>query len=223
MEFRRPQVFELAGRRPTRLPRLYARLERSCASLHEFFYAWGTTEEDRALAFPCDSYVSFPRGYLYRGVEVGAPREIVYRWLCQLRVAPYAYDWLDNFGRQSPRRLTPGVQRLAPGQAAMVIFTIVELAQDEHITMLGDLLELVRGRGQTVAMTYRVVPTGASSCRIVVKLTAHYGADTLPNRIRRDAAPIIELPLMRKQLLTLKCLAEKQFQEELADGCRVSE
>ncbi len=192
-------------------------------SLHEFFYAWGTTEEDRALSFPCDSYVSFPRGYLYRGVEVGAPREIVYRWLCQLRVGPYGYDWLDNFGRQSPRRLTPGVQRLAPGQAIMAAFKIVEFAQDEHITMLADLLEWLRGRGQTVAMTYRVVPRGASSCRIVAKLTAHYGADTLLNRIRRDVAPIGEQPLMRKQLLTLKHLAEEQFQEELADGRRVVE
>src|SRR5438309_742470 len=67
---------------------------------------WGTTESERAQPFPCDEFVSGPRHASYhRAVTVEAPKELVFRWLCQLKVAPYAYDWLDNLGRQSPREL----------------------------------------------------------------------------------------------------------------------
>jgi hypothetical protein len=46
----------------------------------------------------------------------------VVRWLCQLRAAPYAYDWLDNWGKQSPRQLIPGLENLKLGQTVMTIF-----------------------------------------------------------------------------------------------------
>ena len=67
-------------------------------------------------------------------------------------------------------------------------------------------------------MTYRVVPA-ASSCRIVSKLTGH-GRGLSSTAYGGDYYPIGELPLMRKQLLTFKYLAEQQFLEELADGRR---
>ena len=90
--------------------------------------------------------------------------------------------------------------------------------ENEHITAQGETFEWVAG--QKLAMTYLVVPLTASSCRIVSKLSGHYGPLTYLNRLRREYAPIGELPLMRKQLLTMKKLAERQFLEELADGRR---
>jgi hypothetical protein len=213
-----PQMFDIAGRRPTRLRWLYSRLEPVCSSLHRMFYAWGTTEEERSMSFPCDSYVRSPRVSYYRAVDVLAPTEIVYRWLCQIRVAPYSYDWFDNFGRRSPRQLTPGMERLGVGQTLLVMFRIVDFVENEHITVLGETFEWVAG--QKMAMTYLVVPLTSSSCRIVSKLSAHHGPLTYLNRLRREYAPIGELPLMRKQLLTMKKLAEKQFLEELAEGRR---
>jgi hypothetical protein len=214
-----PQMFDLSGRRPTRFHSLYNLLVRACSPLHQLFYAWGTTDADRSTSFPCDAYVLPPRISYYRGVEVLAPREIVYRWLCQIRFAPYAYDWLDNFGRQSPRELTPGLERLAVGQALLVMFRIVDFEENEHITVQGETFEWIAG--QPLAMTYRVVPCTANSCRIVTKLTAHKSRMTFLNVLRREYAPIGEVALMRKQLLTIKRLAEKQFLEELADGPRV--
>ncbi len=212
-----PQLFDLAGRPdPIRFRRLYGRLGRRCASLHHTFHAWGTTEEDRSLSFPCDSYVSTPHGFLYRGIDVLAPREIVYRWLCQLRVAPYAYDWLDNYGRPSPRELTPGVEQLAPGQTVMVIFKVVEFEPNVQITIQSARFVWFFA---SIAMTYRVVSHSATSCRIVCKLTGH-DTGTLYTRLRGNYFPIAELPLMHKQLRTIKSLAERQFLEELADGRR---
>jgi hypothetical protein len=214
-----PMMFNLSGRRPTRLRWLYRQVQRACAPPHELFHAGGATAQERAAPFPCDALLEAPLVSYYRGIEVQAPKEIVFRWLCQIRVAPYSYDWFDNFGRESPRQLTPGLQRLEVGQALLVMFRIVDFAENEHITVVGETFEWIAG--QRIAMTYRVVPCGPSSCRIVTKLAAHNGPHTFLNHLRRELIPIGELPLMRKQLLTMKQLSEQQFQEELADGRRL--
>ena len=208
---RMPGLLDLSARPdPIRFRRSYAQLERRCAALHHTLHAWGTTEEDRSLSFPCDSYISPPHGFLFRGIEVLAPREIVYRWLCQLRVAPYAYDWLDNYGRQSPRELTPGAERLAADQTFMVMFKVVEFEPNEQITIRSARYVSFF---TDIAMTYRVVPCGASSCRIVCKLTGH-NTGTWFTRVRGDYIPVVELPLMHRQLRTIKGLAERQFLED---------
>jgi hypothetical protein len=216
-----PTLFNIAasGRAPTRFPRLYARLERSLASLHTLFHTGGATEEERSLSFPCDVYVPLPHFCYYRAIDIDAPQEIVYRWLCQLRVAPYSYDWFDNFGRQSPRRLTPGLDRLSPGQRIFVMFRVVEFVESEQITMQGATPTYL-GLFGPISLTYRIVPRSAIGCRVVSKLTGHY-AGTFASRWREDFCTIGELPLMRKQLRTFKDLAEQQFLNELAHGRRL--
>ncbi len=166
---------------------------------------WGTTAADRALDFPCRRHLPDPDRVLHRAVDVAAPPPIVFRWLCQLRAAPYSYDWIDNGGRTSPRTLTPGLERLAVGQRVMTIFDLVEFEPGRHLT-----IRLRGGRGifGDVACTYVVVPRPDGASRVVVELVVRRPPGPL-GRLAGAALPWGDLVMMRKQLLTLKRLAER--------------
>ncbi len=77
---------------------------------------WGVTAEEMAAVYRCDEILPEPGAVWFRAVTVKAPRTVLFRWLCQLTVAPYSYDVLDNFGRRSPRKLTPGTEQLQVGR-----------------------------------------------------------------------------------------------------------
>jgi hypothetical protein len=126
---------------------------------------WGSTAPERASSYPCDAVLPSGKS-LFRAVDVAAPVDVVYRWLCQLRLAPYSYDWLDNFGKRSPRALTPGLERLAVGQRAMRVFSIVDFALNDHITVATATAGAKRILGNVV-VTYRVIATDFGS-RIIV-------------------------------------------------------
>ena len=68
----------------------------------------GSTAIERDQSFPCDRLVERPDDVLFRAVDVAAGAPTVFRWLCQLRVAPYSYDRSDNWGRRSPGRSLQG-------------------------------------------------------------------------------------------------------------------
>jgi hypothetical protein len=165
---------------------------------------WGTTAEERALSYPCDALL--PHGQaLYRGVTVNAPPSIVFRWLCQMRVAPYSYDRLDNGGKQSPQELTPSLDELAVGQTVMRSFVIRSFDLNEHITV-GLRPGAWEGFVSDVAATYAIRPQGETS-RIIVKLLLLYR----PGLVGRIMPPLIawgDFVMMRKQLLNFKRLAE---------------
>jgi hypothetical protein len=148
--------------------------------------------------------VEVPRRTLFRAVDVDAPRAVTFRWLCQLRIAPYSYDWIDNFGRRSPQKLIDGVDALAVGQRVMRIFRLAAFDRPRHITLVLDDGPARRFFGD-LAGTYEVVPRSDAS-RIVVKLVVGH-----PGRPFGWTAPLLpwgDLVMMRKQLLTLKALAE---------------
>lgn len=164
---------------------------------------WGSTANERVRAYPCDRLVAGSEAALFRAVAIEAPPAVVFRWLCQLRAAPYSYDLLDNRGRRSPQQLTPGLERLRPGQRVMTIFELVEFETDRSIT--------IRHRGPLfgeLAVTYQVDDAGPGRSRLVVKLLPGSTRGPL-GAVARVLLPAGDLVMMRRQLLNLKRLAER--------------
>jgi hypothetical protein len=173
---------------------------------------WGATASEQTMSYPCDRYLHSFDGIYFRAVEVNAPVSLLFRWLCQLKVAPYSYDWIDNRGSQSPRHLIAGLENLEIGQRVMTIFRLVDFAPDQHIT-----LQLTAKRARKIfgeiAVSYVIVPQTKQSCRLVVKMLVRYPPQSFWS-FTRCFLPWGDLLMMRKQLLTLKVLAERQARKE---------
>ena len=171
---------------------------------------WGTTPEERLLTFPCDRFIEedFFDTVYYWGITINARSEVVFRWLCQLRVAPYSYDWIDNLGNQSQRTLTPGLDRLAIGQDVMGIFELTDFEPNRHLTirMRPNSTES-RIFGDFVGSYLIVCPT-LLSCRLLVKLVVRYPTGSLGWFMRRFL-PWGDIIMMRRQLLNFKKLCEQ--------------
>jgi hypothetical protein len=153
---------------------------------------WGARPAERSIALPCDALCPRAGVRADRAISIAAPPSIVFSWLCQLRVAPYSYDLLDNLGRRSPRQRDPELVHLEVGQRFMTVFALQSFVDGRQITL--------RARG--VAVTYAVRPEGAGS-RLHVRLW--FAGPSLLGR----ALGLGDLVMMRKQLLTLKSLAER--------------
>jgi hypothetical protein len=169
---------------------------------------WGTTANERQFAFPCDEFIPQGDAALYRGVTIHATPEVVFSWLCQMRVAPYSYDLIDNGGRQSPRRLTPGLDQLELGQTVMQIFDLIAFARDQQFTIR--MKPKTRGYRifGDIAVSYLIVRKSATNCRLLVKLVVRYPRGS-GARLMRGFLPWGDLIMMRRQLLNFKKLAEQ--------------
>ncbi|KQV73479.1 polyketide cyclase [Nocardioides sp. Root122] len=156
---------------------------------------WGVTPAETRLRFGCHAHVPDPTMAAWRGVTVHAEPDAVWRRLCQVRLAPYSYDLVDNLGRRSPRELRhvadPGVgdpftRALGRDQGRVVA---VDPGRELTATIMG------------AHMSYVVLPH-AAGCRLVLKVVAR------PRRWLAPALSVGDLVMARKQLLTLKQLAE---------------
>lgn len=161
---------------------------------------WGATPDEHARTYPADAIVDGPVLRMTRGVHVDATPATVWRWICQIAVAPYSYDWIDNGGRRSPRHLVDGVGEPEVG-GRVLIFRVTDVDPGHQWT--GTTVPRVFGR---TAVTYAAEVDGAGSrlvCRVV---TSQRGP------VAWAWARLLawgDLVMMRKQLLTLKELAER--------------
>lgn len=166
---------------------------------------WGVTDSDVARFFPCDDFVAAPHLAAWRGVRVEAPVAAVWPWVAQVRLAPYSYDWIDNLGRRSPRRLA-GLPEPRVGEA----FTTAGGRKRGRIVSVdpgSQLTATIMG----AFMSYVLVPDQHDTTRLLLKVII---------RTPRWAAPglsIGDLIMARRQLLNFKHLAERHHQATTAD------
>lgn len=142
---------------------------------------WGASAEERARTLPCDQLLPDASLRVHRAISVEAPVSLLFLWLCQLKLAPYSYDLLDNFGRRSPQQLRGGLDRLEVGQRFMTIFALASFRRDAHITL----------RSRRVAVTYAAFAQGNVS-RLLVRVVfdppgARVGAAVLGSATRARA------------------------------------
>jgi len=159
---------------------------------------WGVTQAEVERRYPCDDLMPANGMQLWRGVTVAAPATSVWPWLCQLRLAPYSYDWLDNLGHRSPRELRalPDPQ---PGECFSCIGgrfgvgRVLSVLPGQHLT----------ARVMGAVMSYVLSPEG-SSTRLLLKIVV--------DRSPWYAAPLAlgDWPMARRQLKNLKQLAEAE-------------
>ncbi|TCO55051.1 polyketide cyclase [Actinocrispum wychmicini] len=166
---------------------------------------WGATETERARPYPAGDCLTGPVRVLDRAVTVHAPADLMYRWMCQISLAPYSYDLVDNWGRRSPTELVPGTENLTVGQRLMV-FDLVDVQPGHQFTGRGlPSAERLFGR---MAITYAAEPAGPDSCRLVCRLV-------VDRHLRGRLMAWGDLLMTRKQLLTLKKYAERDHRRGL--------
>jgi hypothetical protein len=165
------------------------------------FGSWGARPGERDRELECDRHIEAPDQVLVRAVDVPVSAPELFRWVCQLRAAPYSYDWIDNRGRQSPRTLTPGLDELEVGQRVMTIFRLVAFEPGRSITVVH--------RGPFfghVAATYLVTDEGPGHSRLFARLLVRYPAG-LRGALGSLVLPAGDLVMMRRQLLNLRARA----------------
>jgi hypothetical protein len=159
---------------------------------------WGVSPGEALLRYSCDDFVSSPTLEAWRGVTVRATADRIWPWLTQVRIAPYSYDWIDNLGRRSPRRLL-GLTEPRVGEP----FTTAGGRQ------LGRILAVDSGRQLTATimgayMSYLLVPAEDGGTRLLLKVVATTARWIAP------ALSVGDLIMARRQLLNLKELAERE-------------
>jgi hypothetical protein len=172
------------------------------------FYKWGINlAEMRSDPWPkAQRDTLIPEETWYRAVSVNAPVKTVFRWICQLRVAPYSYDWIDNFGRQSPRHLIDGLDQLKVGQKVMKIFRVHDFLNDSFLTIVPSPPPKLLCAD--LQITYRCAPAATNLTRLMVRVEICYPKHPFRSIIR-PLLPAGDLIMMRKQLLMLKQLCEQ--------------
>ncbi|SRX96298.1 polyketide cyclase [Mycobacterium shimoidei] len=153
------------------------------------------TDDEVARRYPCDDFVRAPTLQAWRAVTVNATPEALWPWICQIRLAPYSYDWIDNLGRRSPQQLIG-----APEPVVGEPFTTAGIRSFGRILAVEPRKHLT-GEIMGAGISYVLEPEGQTT-RLLMKVV------TTMSRWVTPALCLGDLVMARRQLLNLKRLAE---------------
>ena len=176
--------------------------------MSSLFKVWGVSPREINMQYPCDGQLNNFDGAMFRGITIHASPQTIYQWLCQMRIAPYSYDWIDNFGRKSPEQLTPGLDDLKIGQTVMTIFYIIDFKPNNYLTIRINEKILGHQIAADGVITYFIHPINQTRCRLLVKLLILYPKGFM-GILSKMILPFGDLIMMRRQLMNFKQLSEK--------------
>lgn len=169
---------------------------------------WGCTPAELALELPCDDLVAGRTLHLDRAVACAAPAAWGFRWLQQLALAPYSYDWVDNLGRRSPQQLDPATAETRVGQRMATVYVVTSV--DPGRSWTGRLSERGERLSGPLSVTYAAHPVpggGPDACRLHCRMVVP--GRTRAQRARAAALAWGDLVMIRKQLHQLAALAAR--------------
>jgi hypothetical protein len=156
---------------------------------------WGVRDDEVARPYPCDAFVPHPAVAAWRGVTVHTTADQLWPWVGQIRLGPYSYDWIDNLGHSSPRKLQ-GLPEPIVGEHFATGFGRAS-GRTLAVTPGEELTGYIAG----AIMSYVLAPEG-DGVRLLLKVVTTRG---------RMIAPVLrigDLVMARRELLNFKLLAE---------------
>jgi hypothetical protein len=175
---------------------------------------WGATAGEAARPMPSDGFLGASAPSTTRAITIGVPAHHVWPWLAQLgygRAGWYSYDWLDNDGQPSARRIHAEWQQLRPGDRILMMpgsgFDVAEVEDGHYFT--------ARAPDQTVSWCLAVEPVDQRSCRLISRWRARWHvtpASAAWIALSEPGAFIME----RRMLLGIKARAEQATRPSLA-------
>lgn len=186
----------------------------------------GATSTEATEALQGDEYVDASPFRYTQAIDVGAPPEVLWRWLVQVgykRGGWYNFDAINRLagpdyfdGRTgSAERIYPGYQNLAEGDlihlAPPLGMTVTLLDPPRTMVLVGD----PAGKGgDNVAWTFMIHPSANGTSRLVTRFSSPASSD-LPSfmmnfLVNQLGGATIQQPAM---LLGIKTLAEQEIKK----------
>jgi len=184
---------------------------------------WGATNDEQKRSLPGDHIVFAPTANTTRAITIDASPADIWPWLVQMgkgRGGLYSYDWLDiAFGyldQPSIERILPEYQSLKAGD--VIPIGRGESEKDDFYVHIADPFQaLVIGANDLsfrdrVSWAMVLEPIGHEKTRLLVRVRYKFDpgmAGVLMNIVMEPASFL----MLRKQMLTLKKLAERLASE----------
>lgn len=171
-----------------------------------FLESWGARPEEISGPVVGDDICPHARVSATRCISISAPPHKVFPWIRQMgfgRAGWYSYDWLDNLGRKSARRIHTEWQDVSTGsQVPAGPLSFVAAHVDEPRSFVLRTSSNGFGRRLCFSLAYELRPEGDET-RLVTRMRAHVnfpGGWLLEKFLLAPGDGV----MVRKQLLTLQ-------------------
>ena len=177
-----------------------------------FLESWGATPDEIVGAVVGDDLCPDARVVATRCITIDVPPHEVFPWIRQMgfgRAGWYSYDWIDNLGRKSARRIRPEWQTVASGDrvpAGPKSFIALHVSEPHSFVLATSASGVSKRLMFTLAYELRPHPQGT---RLVTRMRARINVPGGRLLERLFLAPGDGI-MVRKQLLTLQQLVETQ-------------